>query len=59
MNQLNRIESREIDPDVYEQLIFDTFSGENRYFQQIVLEQLDIYMQNSELYLYLTSYKKF
>ena len=54
MNQLNRIESKEKDPDIYEQLIFDTLSGENMYFQQIVLEQLVIYMQNSELYLYIT-----
>ena len=45
MDQLNRIESSEIDPHVHGQLIFDKvqrqFSGENNFVNKNVAETID------------------
>ena len=46
-------ESREIDPRIYTQLIFNRgakqYGGEKIVFQQVMLEQLDIHMKKNNL----------
>lgn len=46
-------ESREIDPQIYTQLIFNRgakqYGGEKIVFQQVMLEQLDIHMKKNNL----------